>query len=293
MAGCEARNPGGDESAGIKEVLKWVLLGATIGAAAATSAGGLGWVTGVFGAAIGSVVGFGVGRAIQWFSRLKEQSPRTIQLNGHIECAGRNTGGWPAWGMNDGDWTFNLGVQDDRNVESPAGLSLAAVRTRVAPGASAAFESVDPGSGVGILHCEISSAIGTGAAIGAPIGAVAGVIAGAILCAALGWVTFGLACLLAILLGAILGETLGELIAAGIGAIADALSDFDRKGEGIERCCTVVFRGRWVTDTSHQHNEIHDIDSIQIVGCGVGSTQEGLFLAGAVGIGRIPTGRDP
>jgi hypothetical protein len=166
-------------------------------------------------------------------------------------------------------------------------------RTRVAPGASAAFESVDPGSGVGILHCEISSAVGTGAAIGAPIGAVAGVIAGAILCAALGWVTFGLACLLAILLGAILGETLGELIGAGIGAIADALSDFDRKGEGIERCCTVVFRGRWVTDTSHQHNEIHDIDSIQIVGCGVGSTEEGLLLAGAVGIGRIPTGRDP
>lgn len=52
--------------------------------------------------------------------------------------------------------------------------------------------------------------------------------------------------------------------------------------------------GRWVTDVSHQHNEIHDLEAAVLIDCDVpGSTSSGLESAGAVGIGRHPGGRDP
>ncbi len=51
--------------------------------------------------------------------------------------------------------------------------------------------------------------------------------------------------------------------------------------------------GRWVTDLSHQHNEIHDLDAAVLIDCGVGNTKQGLALAGAVGTGRHPGGIDP
>ena len=59
----------------------------------------------------------------------------------------------------------------------------------------------------------------------------------------------------------------------------------------------MTFTGRWITDSSHQHNEIHDIASAQLVECNdcqndkTGSSSSGLIAA--VGIGRHPTGRDP
>ena len=56
------------------------------------------------------------------------------------------------------------------------------------------------------------------------------------------------------------------------------------------------FTGRWITDSSHQHNEIHDISSAQLIDCNqcdVATTESSLGLIAAVGIGRHPTGRDP
>jgi hypothetical protein len=85
--------------------------------------------------------------------------------------------------------------------------------------------------------------------------------------------------------------------AVKIGWIADELSDFDERGEAITRGCIMTFTGRWITDSSHQHNEIHDIASAQLVECNdcqtdtTGSSTSGLIAA--VGIGRHPTGRDP
>jgi hypothetical protein len=52
--------------------------------------------------------------------------------------------------------------------------------------------------------------------------------------------------------------------------------------------------GRWVTDLSHQHNKIHDLEAAVIVECGVPySTSPGLEFGGAVGTGRHPSGPDP
>jgi hypothetical protein len=128
-------------------------------------------------------------------------------------------------------------------------------------------------------------------------------VIGAAICVALALVTFGIGGLLcalivaaAIALGAFAGGVAGDAIGALAGLIADAVDDFDERGEAIHRGCLMTFTGRWVTDSSHQHNEIHDIASAQLVECNrcdVASTEQSLGLMGAVGIGRHPTGRDP
>ena len=92
------------------------------------------------------------------------------------------------------------------------------------------------------------------------------------------------------------GGAIGNTIGAGIGWIADEVSDFDERGEAISAGCLMTFTGRWITDSSHQHNEIHDIESAQLIECNdcvdaTGSSSSGLIAA--VGIGRHPTGRDP
>lgn len=63
------------------------------------------------------------------------------------------------------------------------------------------------------------------------------------------------------------GALSGGAIGGGIGWIADELRDFDEKGEAITQGCTMTFSGRWITDSSHQHNEIHDIVSAQLIEC--------------------------
>jgi hypothetical protein len=93
------------------------------------------------------------------------------------------------------------------------------------------------------------------------------------------------------------GGIVGDAVGGVIGWIADELSDFDEKGEAITQGCLMRFTGRWVTDSSHQHNEIHDIESAQLIECNdcqnekTGESSTGLIAA--VGIGRHPTGRDP
>ncbi len=132
-------------------------------------------------------------------------------------------------------------------------------------------------------------------------GAIGGALAGAAACAAVAALTFGLGialCALFIALGAFLGGAIGGLIGAAIGAgigwIADQFSDFNKLGESVERGCQMFLTGRWVTDINHQHNEIHDLKSAVLIECGVtGSNSSGLQLAGAVGTGRHPGGRDP
>jgi hypothetical protein len=92
------------------------------------------------------------------------------------------------------------------------------------------------------------------------------------------------------------GYFAGDAIGAGIGWIADQLDDFDDRGEAITRGCLMNFTGRWITDSSHQHNEIHDIASAQLIecnNCDTATSTSSSGLIAAVGIGRHPTGLDP
>jgi hypothetical protein len=315
MAGCDTSPHNDAYYAGQRRVIGWVLGGAAaVGLAAFLTAAGIAGLTGgalavaiaaiAVAALAGAVLGFFIGFAVLWFDRLHVQTPSTITMSGCVLCAGKNTGIPP---LNDNDWTFNLGML---KLEGPtdAGLDVREIRTRSAPGAGPAQEIFDPNTGLPILHCEIGSHIGDYAAVGAAIGSVAGAVAGAFvgaaICVALGLLTFGIGaalCLLIvaaiILAGAALGGAVGDAIGGIAGWIADGLSDFNEKGEAITRGCLMTLSGRWVTDAGHQHNEIHDIASAQLIECNdcqndtTDTASSGLIAA--VGIGRHPTGRDP
>jgi hypothetical protein len=317
MAGCETKPVGGDHYASYERVLVWmgttaagsaILTAINIFAPAAAMSGGAAAIAAaaiLIAAVAGAVTGFFVGFMVEWFfNRLKEQNPKTITVVGRIECAGKNSGVPP---VHDNDWTFNMDA--DFRVTAPIvpGLDTNAVRTRAAPdsGLATAFPTVNPEHGdVPVFHCEIGSRMGDLAAIGGAIGSVAGavtgVIVGAAICGALAIATLGLAlavCALilavAAAIGAVVGGVIGDLIGAGVGLIWDAVSDFDERGEAVRTGCMMSFTGRWVTDIGHQHNEIHDVDSTQIIECPVGSTSGGLSIAGATGTGRHPSGPDP
>jgi hypothetical protein len=131
-----------------------------------------------------------------------------------------------------------------------------------------------------ILHCEISAHQGTYSVVGGAVGSVAGAAIGIGLglaaCGALGIFTFGIGAALCLLIVAILaaagawaGGAAGDALGAFIGWVVDELSDFDKLGKTIEanRNCTLFVTGTWVTDISHQHNEIHDIEAVQIGKC--------------------------
>jgi hypothetical protein len=318
VAGCDTVHDGaGDSDAGKGRVLGWVWGGAgVVGGAAFLEAAGIAGLAGgalavvaaaiVVAAAAGAVLGFFIGFAVLWFDRLHVQDPSQITMAGCILCAGKNSGIPP---FNDNDWTFNLGGPSLALLDPIiAGLDVQEIRTRDAPGAGPAETTVDPATRQPDLHCEISSHIGDYAAIGAAAGSVAGAVAGALIgaaiCVAAGLATFGIGaavCLLIvaalILAGAAAGGAAGDAIGGVAGWVADELSDFDERGEAITRGCIMNLTGRWVTDSGHQHNEIHDIDSAQLIECNdcqddkTGSSSSGLIAA--VGIGRHPTGRDP
>jgi hypothetical protein len=318
VAGCETEHDGaGDYDAGAGRVLGWVWGGAgVVGGAAFLEAAGLAGITGgalavVFAAIVvaalaGAVLGFFIGFAVLWFDRLHVQTPSRITMAGCVLCAGKNSGIPP---IADNDWTFNLGGPSLALLDPIiAGLDVQEIRTRDAPGGGPAETIVDPTTRQPALHCEIGSHIGDYAAVGAAVGSVAGAIAGALIgaaiCVAAGLATFGIGaalCLLIvaamILAGAVGGGVAGDAIGGVAGWIADELSDFDERGEAITRGCIMNLTGRWVTDSSHQHNEIHDIASAQLIECtdcqndSTGSSSSPLIAA--VGIGRHPTGRDP
>lgn len=321
MAGCDTTpEPPGDDEAWLKAVRNWATGGAIVGgllaylniaSAAPLVIGGAAAAVAVLAVAVGAlagatVAGF-VGYAVEWYRRLKVQNPETITVSALILCAGKNTGVPP---FNDGDWTFNVG--EEWAVVSPTdpGLTMEEVRTRAAPdsGLSQAFRTTDPNSDDPtrpVFHVEISSQIGNfgaiGSAVGSVAGAIGGMIAGAAICAALGVATLGIGfalCALIIAAGAFLGAVLGGLagaaIGGGVGWIADQFTDFEARGRAVERGCQMFLTGRWVTDLSHQHNEIHDLEAAVVVECDVpGSISSGLELAGAVGTGRHPSGPDP
>lgn len=319
MAGCEPKFVGpGDKDSAEHRVVNWVLGGAALGGlvaylnavgiagfAAGGAVGLLGLAIIAVGALAGAILGFAIGWAVNWFDRLFTQNPSSITLAGCVLCAGKNTG-FPPW--NDNDWTFHLGGPS-LTLEAPldAGLTVEEIRNRDAPGNGPAFPVLDPASGQQALHCEIGSHMGDYAAVGGAVGAVAGAVAGAVIgaviCAALALVTFGIGGLLcalivvaAIAIGAAAGYFAGDAIGALAGYVADRLDDFDERGEAIHRGCLMTFTGRWVTDSSHQHNEIHDIESAQLIECNqcdLPTTEGSQGLIAAVGIGRHPTGRDP
>ncbi|MDP9464720.1 MAG: hypothetical protein M3P52_08860 [Actinomycetota bacterium] len=312
MGGCSTESPlnVGDYEWGKDRVTLWALVGAlaslpffvwaALVAAAGVGPAALAILAAIVAAAAVGVTSMFVGYGVEWFSRLKEHNPSQITFYGWVDCALRNLG-WPAIpSLDDGDWTFNLVERSSVSpktwkVVTPGVASVDEVRTKVAPGAERAENSHNP-AGVDVFHCEISSSIGNGAALGGAIGAPVGIAAGAVLCGVLGLFTFGLAllaCAALLLLGAAAGGTLGQAIGGGIGAIADAANDFDRQGEAINTGCYVALTGTWVTDRSHQHNEIHDIKSYSIIDCGIHVEEGPLHFAGAVGIGRHPTGPDP
>ncbi len=88
---------------------------------------------------------------------------------------------------------------------------------------------------------------------------------------------------------------MGSLVGAFIGWLIDEISDFDKRGETIEsnRRCTLSITGRWVTDLSHEHNEIHDIESVQVMSCpriDVPKQPLTANVVAMVAIGRNPTG---
>jgi hypothetical protein len=321
MAGCDTKTlPPGNYDWSANRITAWAMIFGAAGAvwAIANLLGGpIGWV-GALAVAImfvaGAGLGFWVGNGVEWLSRLKEQDPKTITVAGMVVCAGKNTG-IPPW--HDNDWTFNMSKNIVANVSAMAltlegpnvpGLDINEVLTRAAPdsGQTQSYQAIDPNNNdIPIFHCEIGSNIGDYSAVGGAVGSIAGTIAGLAagiaICAALGIFTFGIGAALCLLIiailaaaGAWLGGMAGNLIGAGLGWIADELSDFDKKGKAISQDC-MTFTGRWVTDKSHQHNEIHDIESAQIIDCreAVGTGSAGLGLAGAVGIGRHPTGYDP
>jgi hypothetical protein len=279
MAGCDAHNDGGDSSAGVHRVELWTAIIAIIGAAAALalflSLGPLGSaaVVGILaGAVAGAALGFFIGSAVDWFTRLKEQNPNQITISGTVACAGTNPFGLQPF--SDGDWTSNitsLGLlaPPDLPITAPgATTQVDEVRLRAAPGSGLAhaFRSYNEDSlKTPILHCEISAHAGAysvvGGAIGSGLGAAAGVAAGVAACAALGIFTFGIGAALCLMLvaiavaaGAVLGGAAGDLVGAAIGTIVDELSDFDKLGKTIEAFgrCIISLTGKWVTDTSHQ-----------------------------------------
>jgi MFS family permease len=316
MAGCDAHNLGGDNDAARKRVANWAAAFALIGAIAVflNVLGALGWVALLaiaFGAVAGAAVGFFVGSLVDWFTRLKTQSPESITIAGKVKCAGRNPFGLQPW--TDGDWTCNMGelalaAPTDLVVTAPGAVTqVDEVRLRAASssGLAHAFPSFNEDEHTNnILHCEISSHIGSysvvGGAVGSVAGAAVGIAVGIAACIAAGIFTFGIgtalcALILAVLAaaGAVGGGLAGEAIGSVVGWIADELSDFDKNGKTIEssQSCLLFLTGTWVTDTSHQHNEIHEIKSVQVVDCGVRIQDPGVHPLGAVvAIGRQPAG---
>lgn len=330
MAGCSAHNSGGDSSASMKRILGYIAASAAVGAILAVifalSAGATGLLAlaiVALGAVAGVALGFFVGSAVDWFSRLKEQSPRTITISGVARCTGRNPFGFQPF--SDGDWTCNMGellliAPSDLPVTAPgAATQTDEVRLRAAPGSglSQAFKSFNesacdpdhPGEcKTDVLHCELSALAGTfsvvGGAVGSIVGFVLGIVVGVIACIVAGIFTFGIvaaicAVIIALLAagGAVAGGIVGSALGAFIGWLVDEIRDFDKLGETIEsnRNCTLFITGRWVTDISHEHNEIHDIESVQIIRCekiDVPKQPLGTNIVGVVAIGRQPAGHD-
>lgn len=321
MAGCDTVPAApGDDEAWKKDILKWAVGGSLLGAlltylyiadiAPLVISGGaatLATLAVIVGALAAGVVAAFIGYAVEWYRRLKKQSPETITISAFILCAGRNTG-WPP-PITDGDWTFNVGEAWAVTAPVDPALTIDEVRTRAAPdtGLAQAFPTTDPDSddpSRPVFHVEISSMIGdygaVGAAVGSVAGAIGGIIAGAAICVAAGILTLGVGfglCALIIaamaLAGALAGGFAGGAIGGLIGHIADQFSDFNELGESVEAGCEMFLTGTWVTDMNHQHNEIHDLEAAVIIDCGVGSTSGPLTVAGAVGTGRHPSGRDP
>lgn len=322
MAGCDTDPVTGDKKAGHKKVTAWAVVAGILAAAAtylylADITFGVaiaGWPAVLLVLAVvvaffaGAALGFFIGFAANWFDRLHEQRPRTITVVGCIVCAGKNRGIQP---FNDNDWTFN--VADPLRLVSPtvAGLDENQILTRAAPGSGmdSASRIIDPESGLRAFHCEISSHVGAWGAVGGAVGSVAGAIAGAAIgaaiCAGLGIATLGLAiavCALIVaalvLAGALAGGFGGAALGSAIGHGLDALSDFDERGEAIREGCQMTLTGRWVSDSSHEHNEIHDVEAAVIGDCGLtcgqtGSNSQGILVAATVGIARHPSGIDP
>lgn len=320
MAGCDTRTqPPGNYDWSADRITAWALITGGAGAAwaiieAIVAAAPFGWMVilaTVLAFVAGAGVGFWVGNGVEWFVRLKEQNPKTITVSGMVICAGKNTGVPP---FHDNDWTFNLAHKAppvDLTLLGPNNvpLSIGEVLTRAAPGSgqSQSYFSLDPNNGMRpVFHCEIGSAIGDWAAAGGAVGSVAGaalgIAAGLAVCAALGIFTFGIGAALCLLIVAALaaagawgGGAVGNLAGAGIGWLVDEFSDFDKNGKAITQGCVVSLTGTWVTDKSHQHNEIHDISSSQIIECGnaITDSTRPQGIVGLVGIGRHPIGPDP
>jgi hypothetical protein len=320
MAGCDTKTKEpGNYNWSADRITAWALGAGGAGAAwaileAIAAAAPFGWMVilaAVLAFVAGAGVGFWLGNGVEWFVRLKEQNPKTITVSGMVICAGKNSGVPPFY---DNDWTFNLahsGPPVDLTLLGPNNvpLSIGEVLTRAAPGSgqSQSYFSLDPNNGMRpVFHCEIGSAIGDWAAAGGAVGSVAGaavgIAAGIAACGVLGIFTFGIGAALCLLIvaalaaaGAWAGGFAGNLVGGGIGWLVDEFSDFDKNGKAITQDCVVSLTGTWVTDKSHQHNEIHDISSSQIIECGdaIKDSTRPQGIVGLVGIGRHPNGPDP
>jgi hypothetical protein len=123
--------------------------------------------------------------------------------------------------------------------------------------------------GVGLLHCEIDSAIKTTACVGGMIGSAIGAALGIavlapLLLAAVACGPFVLLCLvLAFLIAAVaaaVGAWLGGVIGQGVGILIDHLSGAGDEFESLEDKTCIATTGRWVIDHDHGHNEVHPVE---------------------------------
>jgi hypothetical protein len=123
---------------------------------------------------------------------------------------------------------------------------------------------------IGLLHCEIDSAIKTAGCLGGIVGAIAGAalalgILIPLLAASAFCGPFAFLCVIfAFLIAAIVtyaGAWLGAMIGAHVvGNIIDAASGNGDDFESLENNTCIGVTGRWVIDNDHGWNEIHPVE---------------------------------
>jgi hypothetical protein len=300
MGSCslEAVDPG-DTWAGLKKFLSTIVPYAGLIGMAALSGfligGAAGAAVAAMGAAAGVIILACLIYTVKWFRRLKKHDPERIELLADAVCVGRNTGILPP-PYHDGDWIMNIQSQLGHAINFPT-IDMLRIHTEAAPGSALpqAYFSMDKKSRL-VLHTEISSYQGDLGAIWTTVSAIVGAIVGAII----GGYFFGpIGIAAGALIGAFLGAISGAYTGKLLGMLVDEISDFDEIVEDVTETaessviysdvCLIV-RGVWVTDTEHQWNELHDVESVLKVSAAEGYACR--LVAAASGIGMIPWG-DP
>ena len=122
---------------------------------------------------------------------------------------------------------------------------------------------------IGILHCEIDSAIKTAGCIGGMIGSLVGgiigvlvlvpLLAASLFCGPLVWLCAIFAFFIAAI-AAYVGSYIGALIGAAVGHLIDVIGGAGDEFESLDTNTCIMVTGRWVIDLDHGWNEIHPVE---------------------------------